>query len=180
MPHNDCPKTNGNSVELLAKLLSDPDLRDRFAQDPDSVLRQQKLTQSEYELMAQLSIQQVNIQAALLIKKRLREIHKIIPLTLRDLGDNARSIFEKYAGNYWPDTHRRHEQDAAHFCQYLHQNKFKLNKSEWNRMRFVLQRQHYGLGFAADALIRGKKTFVLQLLYRYKSMPREWRLYLQP
>lgn len=164
-------------VSLLARLLSDGALRQQFIAQRQVFLDSVNLSAGERQMFEQIDTAQLHTQAELLIKKRFREINKIIPLTLRKLGKGAYGLFSEYAEHHWPDSHRRHEQDAASFCAYLIQSAKTLNQSEWNRMRFVLKRRRWGLGVASDARVRGRATVVMQLLLRYKNRPREWRLY---
>lgn len=168
-----------NVVEALALLLSDAGMRRRFSENADIVINELKLNAQDRRLLQSVSAQQLEIQAQLLIKKRLREVYKIVPLTMKGLGTTVFSVFAQYAVQYWPQSHRRHEQDAARFCAYLKQCQHPYNRSEWNRMRFVLRGYRYWFDFASDALVKGKKSCVLQVLYRRKHIPMELRFYLR-
>jgi len=153
-------------IEGLAQLLSDAELRQQYAKDPELVAGQLGICAGERHLFIALPVEQLAIQAELLLKKRMREAWKIIPLSFNGLGEAAATHFYAYAGRYWPDTWRRHVQDAWHFCRYLQDEGLPWNRSEWNRLDFVYQRRYCRLGIVSDVMVAGKNTTALQLLYR--------------
>lgn len=166
-------------VTALGQLLSSPALRASFAANPHGVADMLDVDNKDRALFTSLSPQQVNTQAELLITKRMHEVHKFLPQTFRILGNDGTDLFYNHAINYWPNSYRRHHEDAYQFCQYLKQNRISLDQGEFNKIRFILSRKHLGLSVARDALIDGKKYPVVQLFYKYKETYGEWRLFLK-
>ncbi|MDH5327319.1 MAG: hypothetical protein OEZ68_11625 [Gammaproteobacteria bacterium] len=168
-----------SAVGALAVLLSDRDLRQRFVENPLSVLPLWSLPESEQKMLLQLRADQLNIQAAILIRKRLREVAKWIPLTIEGLGADAYALFDQYAECYWPHTHRRHQEDAKRFCEHLKTKGYPYNRSEYNRVRFENSSRRCAVTYAGDAWVHGRKTAVLQFMVRRKQQPQEWRFYIR-
>jgi len=166
-------------VTALAALLSQSELRTRFAQDPVLVADELSIVGEDRAMFIALQPEQVNAQADLLITKRMKEVYKFLPQTYRQLGRYAAKCFTSYASNNWPHTHRRHLEDAYGFCQYLKMRDYPINQSEFNHLAFLRNGRRISLALAKDVLIKGHHFPAIQLFYRLKGTTGQWRLYLK-
>lgn len=165
-------------VEALALLLSSQELRKDFALDPERVAINLHVNKSEREAFVVLNVSHLEMQANVLLKKRQREVFKLLPLTCKGLGETFNDVFRDYANAYWPDSHRRHEQDAYQFIRYLMDSGREYNQGEHNRVQFLHQGRKWHIGFVPDAVIKGRKVLAIQVLYRMKFLVKEKQLYL--
>lgn len=104
---------------LLARLLTDAALRERFLLDPLAVGREWGLTPGEAGELAAVSQRQLNDAARALLFKRLREVEKLLPLARRALGGDFGDLFLRYAETGAPVGAKRHRADAVAFARHL-------------------------------------------------------------
>jgi len=166
-------------VTALAALLSQSELRTRFAQDPALVADELNIADGDRAMFIALQPEHVHAQANLLMTKRMKEVYKHLPQTYLQLGNDATTFFKSYAANNWPQTHRRHQEDAYQFCHYLKAHRLPVTQSEFNHLAFLRSGRHISLALAKDVLIKGHRFPAIQLFYRRKGITGQWRLYLK-
>ena len=164
-------------TSALAQLLVNPALCETFVTNPDAAADLLNLSPAERTLFVTLSATQLKRQAQLLISKRMRAAFEQLPLTVKSLGVDSASYFKEYAQAHWPNTYRRHNEDALHFCQFLCKHGLVYNQSEYNRIRFRCTGQRLRVCLAKDTMVNGKLSLALQVLYRTKTGQGEWRIY---
>lgn len=152
---------------VLGRLLTDPVLRSDFAENPGTVIQKFRLPSSAATALQQLDPVELDRQAQCLIDKRFHEVAKLIPRTVQQLGAAARQVFQEYATGFWPDTHRRHLQDAAEFSRYLSGPRSgAVCRSERNLVRFRLSARRIAVSLVPDAWARDRSRPALQVLVR--------------
>jgi hypothetical protein len=166
-------------VTALGQLLSQPELQQLFIQAPEEVADRLNLAADHRALFVALDPEQVIAQANLLITKRLKEVRAYLSQTFILLGHEGATCFKSYATIHWPRSHRRHQEDACQFCDYLKNRNFPVNQSEVNYLRFLTSGRRVGLALAKDALIQTHLFPAIQVFYRYKGTMGQWRLYLK-
>ena len=105
--------------QALARIYTDSKLRDEFLTNPDVVGRTLKLNCVEIQQLSNLSSQEVNMYASSLKYKRLGEIRKLLPLTVKVLGNKLNELFFQYAETYLPSKQNKHLQDAMQLCRFI-------------------------------------------------------------
>ena len=101
----------------LARLFTDPSLRERFFDDPQAVGSALGLSPSEANGLSGLSPRDVGRFASSLRHKRVGDARKVIPLTARALGPTFAACF--LAAISGPPTPGRHLDDARTFARFL-------------------------------------------------------------
>lgn len=104
---------------LLARFYTDATLRNRFIADPEAVAREFGLDSHQSSEFAQLSARQVSFFADSLIRKRLGEVCKLLPLTRTALGIRFDSLFRRFAQCHRLHMPKLHQSDAIAFCAFL-------------------------------------------------------------
>ena len=128
----------GEAVEVLGRLLSDQDLRERFQAAPFKVATSLGLTGSNLELVCGIDPAELERQAETLLLKRWHEVRKLAPKSIEGLADGL-SLFRFFARHYWPEGHRRHLQDCVSFLRFLGENQISVDKGEWRMLRRMVQ-----------------------------------------
>ncbi len=105
--------------QVLARIYTDSKLRDDFLTNPDVVGINLGLNCQEIAQLSKLSRQQVNLFASSLKRKRLGEIHKLLPLSYKVLGKKFDRLFSKYSETYLPTGSKKHLLDAVFFSNFL-------------------------------------------------------------
>ncbi len=159
----------------LTRLLSDRGLRQAYQRDPEGVARTLSVDKCALAPFVALDPDALETQAQLLVNKRFFEAQRIIPQTFALLGTEARTFFWAYAETQWPEGHTRHMQDAVAFYRYLLPLvRSKVNRSELNRLRFVLEGKQIRIHLL-DLTIQGWQKSALQILYRNRQgCPRQF------
>jgi hypothetical protein len=103
----------------LTRLLSDRDLRRRFAVDRPQVATELGLQPDDAAILVGIDPAALDAQARSLVGKRRGEVARIAPRTWSLLGATGREIFNEYASRHWPEGHRRHPHDALAFLHFL-------------------------------------------------------------
>ena len=104
---------------LLARLYTDTALRQRFLSDPEAVGREFGLDREQTSQFDRLSGRQVSFFAESLIRKRLGEVRKLLPLTRKVLGKEFDALFHQYAERHRLVMPKPHQNDATAFCAFL-------------------------------------------------------------
>lgn len=165
-------------VEMLAKLLSDSVLRLEYTRQPEQVLERNNLRERDKHIFLGISPQQLDAQADILIRKRMRELYAMIPVTMTGHGERAGNLFRAYAECNWPQGHQRHHLDAIRFCEYLKHAGMDFNRSEYYRVRFAIGRARWQIRFVRDAWIGNCFKCAVQVLCRIGKRTYERRFYL--
>jgi hypothetical protein len=105
--------------QLLAKLYTNTEFRERFFADPETVGAELGINGDEAQQLAQLSAQEVNTFANSLKWKRLAEVRELLPRTARILGKNLAPLFWQYAKTYFPKGIKKHREDAIAFANFI-------------------------------------------------------------
>ncbi|MCA1635672.1 MAG: hypothetical protein LC802_18775 [Acidobacteria bacterium] len=108
--------------QLLARLYTDGELRERFFVDPLKVGRDLGLTAEEARHMARLPSSQLNMFADSLLNKRLLGVGKLLPLIRRVLSDRFTTHFRRFAATRDYDGHTQYLGDALEFARYLEEH----------------------------------------------------------
>jgi hypothetical protein len=103
----------------LARLLSERELRLRFALDPARITRELHLSPEDSAILLAMDPVALSSQAQSLIDKRRGEVARLAPRTWQRLGGSGARLFEDYASGCWPTGHLRHPQDAVSFLGFL-------------------------------------------------------------
>jgi hypothetical protein len=159
-------QTNGE-VSLLARLLGDNALRQRFIADSQQVTRELTDDPGCIEFLASLDHLQLENQAETLVAKRQHEVAQLLPETWKRPGGISSSLFKSYAAESdWPDGHNRHLKDAESFGTWLVGHaKGELVMTELHRVRFLLSRRRLEVRIVRGGLI----GFQLQILFRQRG-----------
>jgi len=164
-------------ITALSRLLSEPVLLKEFTADAPATAERLNIIESDRSIFLSLVPEQVSKQAKLLITKRMREVYKYMPQTFNLLGIESFNCFKNYAITHWPNTYRRHLEDAYQYCIYLKTRQLPVNQSEMNYLRFLKGRRYLGLALAMDVPVKGSYAPSIQLFYRKKGTPGQMRLY---
>lgn len=127
---------------FLAKVYTDEKLRRNFSNEPAKIGRENFLSETEINEIAEILPEEISFFADSLYQKRLRETEKILPLTKQVSGDKFQMLFREFSRNYNPQTIKKHLEDAKGFCAFLRQNQSvpEITKSaakfEQSRLKF--------------------------------------------
>jgi hypothetical protein len=124
-------------TEALGRLLTNGQLRDDFAVDPDRVISslcQNTIVKSE---LVVLRIEELEAQAEVLLRKRFEVVKRILPQLICQLELKAWPLFRQYARNRWLSA----PQDALEFADYaaVANSNNKIDPREMNLFRFALK-----------------------------------------
>ncbi|MGI9473235.1 MAG: hypothetical protein ACR2NZ_16965 [Rubripirellula sp.] len=162
------PTSKPGPTDLLARLLTDRHLRERFVREPAEVAAVLTHDGVQREFLLHLDRQRLVEQAESLIRKRQHEVAGLVPSTWASLGTTAVQQFRRYVDDAaWPAGHRRHQQDAFAFCEFLRQSGvigYAAAEERW--LRFQLARSRCRVGFVADVMIDGRPRYALQVFLR--------------
>ena len=126
-------------ITAFGRLLRDGRLREAFALDSRALAAEMHLCAGDLAAWVQLVPGDVEVQAQVLLRKRLDQIAHLIPETTRRLGRNLWPEFLGCARNYWPGGRLPVADDALRFCQWLRgRDADAVSKAEWNRIQFLL------------------------------------------
>jgi hypothetical protein len=105
--------------ELLARLYTEPELRERFSADPQGVGEALGLDAEEAGRLAQLPAAEIDRFARSLVHKRRSEVEKLLPLTRRALGPRFPVLFREHAARFMPNGVKKQFHDAVAFAEFL-------------------------------------------------------------
>ena len=165
----------------LGRLLADTDLRRQFINDPERVAEEMAIREEDRSALLALDVNELDRQAETLIDKRFHEVCGIIPRTIARLGCKVHAIFHRFATNFWPTSHRRHQEDALEFLDFLisDQQSQLVCRSEYNWMKFRLGRRRIALHLVSDLVVGKRRRRAIQFLYRRRDgIPRQFAFYL--
>lgn len=161
-------------ITAFGRLLRDGRLRDAFAANPATAAGQIQLCQADLNAWLGLNPTDVELQADVLLRKRLDLVKFFAPGTCRQLGEKLWQEFQQFGRENWPADGSEKITDTFRFCERLKQNEpSTLVKSEWNRLNFAVSNRRIGLHWVrmpgADAQTRRG----VQIFLRVKG--RGWR-----
>lgn len=136
---------------LLARLYLDESLRRAFLSDPTAVAEQFGLSDEETAEIALVVPEEMNTFAGSLLRKRIHEVEKMLPLTRAALQDSFESHFIKYADATPSSQEMTRIEDVLEFCRYLERAgsgavrdaaRFELAKIEFysGKRNFIVRR----------------------------------------
>lgn len=104
---------------LLARLYTDAELRERFRDERCAVALEFGLSAAEGEDLAAIAEAEIDWFADSLFWKRLREIGKLLPATSRALGAELEVHFRNFSVGFNPQSVKKHLEDALEFSSWL-------------------------------------------------------------
>lgn len=151
----------------LARLLRDVELRERFAQAPAAIAEQLRVRATEREAFAALSVEEIEVQARILLRKRFDAVRHLIPATMDRLGATAWKSFLDHARRCWPEPPAMEVHDTRLFCAHLAATQpTVLCRSELNRLHFHLGKQALAMHWVWDLWVRGRPRRAIQMFIR--------------
>ncbi len=117
--------------QILARLYTDHSFRERFFSDPFSTGAELGLSRVELDRLADLSGAQVEFFASSLVRKRMNEVRKMLPLSSRVLGRTFERLFRLYAETRTLEAHKSHQRDALNFTIYLQKGVAEYVRPSW-------------------------------------------------
>ena len=152
----------------LGRLLRDAPLREEFARDPSALAARLQVRPGERAPFAALSMEEIEVQAAILVRKRFDAVRRLIPATMDGLGDRAWPLFLAHARGFWPEASAGPAHDTEVFCTRLSESEPRsLCAAEMNRLRFHRGHQPFAVHLVRDLRIRGRARRAMQLLFRH-------------
>ena len=134
-------------TEPLTKLLTQPLLRAEFRADPRATACRLVREDTLRATLVGLCPDQLDVQARLLIAKRWREVVALAPRSC----EGRFSLFQTYAGTFWPTGHQRHHIDALGFLASVAADGQRVCDAE----RLALGRARWVLRLGTVATDRG-------------------------
>lgn len=154
----------------LGRLLTDAALRERFSKDAGTVALQLGVSDADYTAFTRLAPSDIEAQAKVLLRKRLRAAAALMPATIALLGTDAPKLFMEHARTSWP---RSAMLDAHSFSRWLRVRGYELREREDYRARFSVLRGGMALNLVR---LRPSGGIALQILVRHERGIREWLL----
>lgn len=160
----------------LARLLSDSALRRGFARDRGALATELRIRSSDRPVFLQLSLEDLEFQAGILLRKRFEPIQTLIPLTLSSLPENGWPLFRKYASV--AGRKDCSPQDAFDFLLFLKENGAAVNSSERSRIELLRSSKRFALKLSRGVLSSGLRRTLISLHVRAKTRGRVhlWRI----
>ncbi len=122
--------------EALGRLLTDGQLRDFFAVDPQGAISS---LCDDVRLRAELTalkIEELEFQAEVLLRKRFDSVKTRLPSLICCLETQAWPLFREYSRSRWLKT----TEDALGFAGYARsQMPGKVDSREFNRLQFAME-----------------------------------------
>ena len=166
-------------ITVLGRLLRSGALRDEFAANPQTFARTTGLPDQECERLAQLSSDDLETQALVLLRKRFDAIRPQLAQTCTGLSADAWPQFVRYSRSYPADEHNRVVGDALAFSEHLRIQAIAVNAAEYNRLCFVQRERTVALHVIVVTPRNRSRRVGLQVVWRWKkSRRREWQFYL--
>lgn len=129
-------------TQAIALLLGDGSLRDAFANEPLRVVTELKICESDREAFLALRPAELEIQADILLRKRLARIRHMLPASCSTM-QNLWSEFRRFARS---TPSRNPIWDAHAFCDFLSLDNPSITKTrEWNRLNFARSKKRLAI-----------------------------------
>lgn len=104
---------------FLARLFTDQEYRSSFVANPVRVGREAGLSPDEIEQMSSVSGKEIDVFSESLFWKRVNEVEKLLPLTVRFLQNDFQTQFRNFCSALKAGTADKHRTDAIEFTEYL-------------------------------------------------------------
>jgi hypothetical protein len=104
---------------LMARLYMDEDLRRAFLSDPPGVAAPFGLSTREIEELSLIIPDEVEAFSESLLRKRMREVEKMLPLVRKALAGRFEAMFLRYAEGAQAAGEMTRSEDVLEFCRYL-------------------------------------------------------------
>jgi hypothetical protein len=151
-------------VTAFGQLLCDGALRDDFARQPEMVAERLNLAESERPAFTRLIPEEVELQAQVLLRKRLDIVRRVIPETCRQLQGSEVTTFFRYARRCWPREDEPAGRDALGFCRHLRcSNPKSLSEEEWHRLEFAFSSRRVSIHRLVKSANHRRTSFQLFL-----------------
>jgi hypothetical protein len=127
---------------FLARLFTDESLRHSFWQNPEKIGSENNLDENDIEKIKTILPEQLNFFADSLFYKRVQEVEKFLPLTMKVLNVIFINLFREFSQTFTPKTVKKHLEDSIMFVNYLQKQKLEddwvkdLAKFEQSRVSF--------------------------------------------
>lgn len=144
--------------DFSARLFTDEELCRDFLIAPETVGLKNGLDKEDIDVLKDILPRQLKMFADSLVWKRLHEVGKLLPLTLKALEKNFAEEFRKFSKNFNPKSVKKHHEDAVNFAAYLIKNRsFEKNvieiiKFEKIKLEFFVFRKRICWGFFSHDL----------------------------
>jgi hypothetical protein len=153
-------------ITALGKLLRDGYLRDEFAANPSEVSFKLGVGERERSALIQLVPEDLEFQAAVLLRKRLKILENHIPRTLGNLGKNAWQEFHQFARNRCQTSGQSSSAEACDFLLHLKNCDCQLIcKREFNRLEFQSSKRQLRFAWIKQNNFKG----AFQILVKYAA-----------
>jgi len=108
---------------FLARIFTDPELRETFWESPQQIGQENGLKGSEIIQIQNIVAKDLNFFADSLFRKRLSEAEKLLPVTKNALKNDFAPLFRNFSGSFQPNSIKKHLEDALEFCKFLQRQK---------------------------------------------------------
>jgi hypothetical protein len=154
---------------LMARLYLDETLRRAFLSDPSAVAGPFGLSNEEIAEIALVVPEEIDSFADSLLKKRVREVEKMLPLTRSALQESLGPLFIKYVDAAPGSSEMDRREDALEFCRYLEREetgaardaaRFELARIEFysGKRNFLIRRFDHNI---RDGRLTPRRTYSL-------------------
>jgi hypothetical protein len=110
---------------ILAKLYTEPEFRQKFLDEPIKIGTQNGLNEAEIKEISESMAEELKFFSDSLFWKRFREVEKLLPKTKETLGKDFEPLFREFSANYFPESIKKHLEDAIKFCEFLESETLK-------------------------------------------------------
>ena len=137
-----------NLVDALGRLLSDGRERARFRAAREDWIEALGLAErADAQALRDLDLDELEVQAALLLDKRASEVAEHLPRTRANLGRAYAEVFAAFVAQApWPRGHLRHLHDARAFLTWLRATHPRAphSRDEWSLLAELARREGRG------------------------------------
>jgi hypothetical protein len=123
--------------KALAVLLTDPEKRREWVEEPDSFAQRLGLGEQERAYLEEVSAPQLREFANGLVNKRLHACLKLLPESARTLDRQFTSLFRQFAKGFRPTGIWKHGHDAIAFSRWLQDKDISPDAAELARFEGV-------------------------------------------
>lgn len=122
-----------DTTTALGRLLTDPEARQRFAEDPEGWILDEGGDEETLQALAEVEPASLETQAQLLLVLRREAVLPFLPETRARLGPRFDELFARYAAGHHPKGAQRHPLDAAGFLRFLEeQEPASASSEDWS------------------------------------------------
>jgi hypothetical protein len=166
-------------VTALGCLLQSGPRREAFALYAMATARELGVAENDRAAFLRLVPEELEVQAAVLLRKRLDQVRRALPRTCRSLGQETWEEFQRYGRLTWPPEKMRVAEDAFGFCRHLLRQRAEVVcRMEFHRVRFARGSRRWEIRFVRS--VSGGREFKpgAQVFFRRgASRWREWLVF---